>query len=86
MRAQLAQGFLPSQATRALNFGLYVFRVVVINRSLSMMLLSDYVIPADLRRVIVSQQELQRLKVVENAVEGRLTVAEAAVLLGVGER
>ncbi len=34
----------------------------------------------------MSQQELQRLKVVENAVEGRLSVAEAAVLLGVGER
>jgi len=34
----------------------------------------------------VSQQELQRLKVVENAVEGRLSVADAAELLGVGER
>ena len=34
----------------------------------------------------MSQQELQRLKVVESAVEGRLRVAEAAVLLGLGER
>jgi transposase len=31
----------------------------------------------------VSQQELQRLKVVENAVVGRLSIAEAAELLGV---
>lgn len=34
----------------------------------------------------MSQQELQRLKVVENAVEGRLSVAEAAELLGVSTR
>ncbi len=34
----------------------------------------------------MSQQELQRLKVVENAVEGRLSVAEAAELLGICER
>lgn len=34
----------------------------------------------------MSQRELQRLKVVESAVEGRLSVAEAALLLGVGER
>ena len=34
----------------------------------------------------MSQKEIQRLKVVENAVEGCLSVAEAAVLLGVGER
>jgi len=34
----------------------------------------------------VSQQELQRLKVVENAMEGRLSVAEAAELLGVSTR
>jgi transposase len=34
----------------------------------------------------LSQQELQRLKVVESAVEGRLSVAEAAALLGVSDR
>ncbi len=34
----------------------------------------------------MSQQELQRLKVVESEVEGRLRVAEGAVLLGLGER
>ena len=34
----------------------------------------------------MSQQELQRLKVVENAVEGRLSIAEAAELLGVSGR
>jgi transposase len=34
----------------------------------------------------VSQRELQRLKVVGNAVEGRLSVAEAAELLGVSTR
>jgi predicted HTH domain antitoxin len=40
----------------------------------------------DLRRVIVSQQELQLLKVVENAVEGRLSAGEAAELLGICKR
>jgi transposase len=34
----------------------------------------------------LSQRELQRLKVVESAVEGRVSVAEAAALLGVSER
>ena len=34
----------------------------------------------------MSQRELQRLKVVESAVQGRLSVAEAAVLLGLSER
>ena len=34
----------------------------------------------------LSQKELQRLKVIENAVEGRLTVAEAGKLLGLSER
>lgn len=34
----------------------------------------------------MSQHELQRLKVVENAVEGRLSVADASQLLGVSER
>ena len=36
--------------------------------------------------VTLSQQELQRVKVIENAVEGRLTVAKAALLLQVSER
>jgi transposase len=34
----------------------------------------------------LSQKELQRLKVIENAVEGRLTVREAGELLGLSER
>lgn len=34
----------------------------------------------------LSQRELQRVKVVENAVEGRLTVGRAAELLGLSER
>ena len=34
----------------------------------------------------LSQRELQRLKVIENAVEGRLTVRQAAELLGLSER
>ena len=34
----------------------------------------------------MSQSELQRVKVIENAVQGRLTVAEAAELLGIGQR
>jgi transposase len=34
----------------------------------------------------VSQRELQRVKVIENAVEGRLTVLEAGELLGLSER
>jgi predicted HTH domain antitoxin len=34
----------------------------------------------------VSQKELQRLKVVENAVEGRLSVVEAAELLQLSDR
>jgi len=34
----------------------------------------------------VSQKELQRLKVVENAVDGRLSVAEAAELLQLSDR
>ncbi len=36
--------------------------------------------------VSLSQQELQRVKVIENAVEGRLSVAKAALLLQVSER
>jgi len=36
--------------------------------------------------VTVSQKELQRLKVVENAVDGRLSVAEAAELLQLSDR
>ncbi len=32
----------------------------------------------------MNQSELQRVKVIENAVQGRLTVAEAAELLGIG--
>lgn len=36
--------------------------------------------------VTLSQQELQRLKVIENAVEGRLSVAKVALLLQVSER
>jgi transposase len=36
--------------------------------------------------VDLSQQELQRIKVTENAVEGRISVAEAAKLLGLSER
>jgi transposase len=34
----------------------------------------------------LSQRELQRVKVIENAVEGRLTVREAGALLGLSER
>ncbi len=34
----------------------------------------------------VNQKQLQRLKVIENAVEGKLTVAKAAVLLGLSRR
>jgi Homeodomain-like domain len=34
----------------------------------------------------LSQRELQRVKVIENAVEGRLTVREASELLGLSER
>lgn len=34
----------------------------------------------------MNPKQLQRLKVIENAVEGRLTVAEAAVLLGISPR
>jgi predicted HTH domain antitoxin len=34
----------------------------------------------------LSQKELQRVKVIENAVEGRLTVGEAGELLGLSER
>ena len=34
----------------------------------------------------MSQEELQRIKVVENAVRGRIGVAEAAELLGLSER
>jgi transposase len=37
-------------------------------------------------RVTLSQKQLQRIKVVENAVEGRLTVAEAAEMLQLSER
>jgi transposase len=36
--------------------------------------------------VTLSQKELQRIKVVENAVEGRISVAEAAELLQLSER
>jgi len=36
--------------------------------------------------VTLSSQELQRVKVIENAVEGRLSVAKAALLLQVSER
>jgi hypothetical protein len=34
----------------------------------------------------LSQKELQRVKVIENAVEGRLTVGQASELLGLSER
>ena len=34
----------------------------------------------------MSQKQLQRIKVIENAVEGRITVAEAATLLGLSAR
>ena len=34
----------------------------------------------------LSQRELQKLKVIENAVEGRITVAEASTLLGLSPR
>ena len=36
--------------------------------------------------VTVSQKELQRVKVIENAVDGRLSVSEAARLLQLSER
>jgi transposase len=36
--------------------------------------------------VTVTQKQLQRLKVIENAVEGKLTAGEAAALLGVSIR
>jgi transposase len=36
--------------------------------------------------VTLSQRELQRIKVIENAVQGRLTVREAAELLQISER
>jgi hypothetical protein len=36
--------------------------------------------------VTVSQKEFQRLKVIENAVDGRLSVSEAAGLLQLSER
>ena len=34
----------------------------------------------------MSQKELQRVKVIENAVSGRLSVSEAALLLQLSER
>ncbi|MGE5567502.1 MAG: helix-turn-helix domain-containing protein [Rhodospirillales bacterium] len=36
--------------------------------------------------VELSEKQLQRIKVIENAVEGRITVAEAATLLGLSTR
>jgi len=36
--------------------------------------------------VTVSQKEFQRVKVIENAVDGRLSVSEAAALLQRSER
>jgi len=36
--------------------------------------------------VILSQEQLQRIKVIENAVEGRISVAQAAELLGLSTR
>jgi transposase len=36
--------------------------------------------------VELSQKELQRIKVIENAVEGRITVAQASELLNLSER
>jgi transposase len=47
---------------------------------------SDFVTPPNTWRVTLSQKELQRIKVVENAVEGRISVAEAAELLQLSER
>ena len=36
--------------------------------------------------MIVSQQQLQRFKVIENAVKGRLSVSEATALLNLSGR
>lgn len=38
------------------------------------------------KEMTVNQKQLQRLKVIENAVEGKLTVLEASVLLGISPR
>jgi hypothetical protein len=45
---------------------------------------SDFV-PHRNWRVELSQKKLQRIKVIENAVEGRITVAEAGEMLGLSE-
>jgi hypothetical protein len=42
-------------------------------RADTMLLFSDSVTPCRNRRVTLSQKELQRVKVVENAVNGKLT-------------
>jgi len=36
--------------------------------------------------VTLSQKQLQRIKVIENAVEGRISVGEAAEVLGLSTR
>ena len=51
-----------------------------------MSLFSHFVAPANTWRVIVSQKEMQRIKLVASATEGRTSVAEAAELLGLSER
>jgi hypothetical protein len=49
-------------------------------------LLSDSVTSAEKERVTLSQEQVQRIKVIENGVAGRITVREAAEYLNLSER
>ena len=51
-----------------------------------MKLLSDSVTPRRKERVTLSRQPMQRIRVIENAVAGKITVREAAQSLNRSER
>ncbi len=51
-----------------------------------MKLLRESVTPRRKERVTLRQQQMQRIKVIENAVAGKITVREAAESLNLSER